>query len=42
MTSADILAKAAEYETEQMGDEVERDYDVIVQVKDYDKYMDLK
>ena len=42
MTSADVLAKAAEYETEQVGDEMERDYDVIVQFKDYDKYIELK
>lgn len=41
LSSADILQKAAEYEEEQGGSD-ERDYGVIREYKDYDKYIELR
>ena len=41
LSSAEILQKAAEYEEERGGSE-ERDYEVILIVKDYEKYVELR
>lgn len=41
LSNAEILCKAAEYEEEHVGSD-ERDYEVILQVRDYHKYMELR